>query len=128
MKKDPGYAFYHASTWVYDYGSPKLLELWKQIEKEVFIPSRGNLGKLKTAFTYACIEINRPNIDFIETLIRVLEKGGDSEITCAVVMTIIGATVGYSAIPGYFKQKIVNSSLKDSPRPRDEKYAPSNCI
>ena len=63
--------------------------------------------------------MNNPEIDFIESLVRVLEKGGDSEITCSVVMTLIGATVGYTGIPGYFKQKIVNSSLRDSPRPRE---------
>ena len=52
-------AYHHTSKWVYDYGSQKLLELWKAIEKEVMIPSRGNLGKLKTSFTYAFIEVNR---------------------------------------------------------------------
>ena len=118
MHKNPEVAFHSASKWVYDYGSAKLLELWKVIEKGVFIPSRGNLGKLKTSFSYAFIEVNRPEKNFIESLVRVLEKGGDSEITCSIVMTVVGATVGYKEIPGYFKQKIVNSSPKDSPRPR----------
>ncbi len=55
-------------------------------------------------------------------------KGGDSETNCAVVMTLIGAAVGYNGIPGYFKQKIINSRMKDSPRPRDEKYSPYKII
>ena len=71
-------AFHETSKWVYDYGTKKLLELWKAIEKGVLIPSRGNLGKLKTSFTYAFIEASRPDKSFIQSLVRVLEKGGDS--------------------------------------------------
>ena len=43
-------------------------------------------------------------------------------------MAVIGAIVGYNGIPGYFKQKIINSRMKDSPRPRDEKYSPHQII
>ena len=64
----------------------------------------------------------------MQCLISILEKGGDTEANCAIVMTLVGAVVGYSGIPGYFKQKIVNSRMKDSPRPRDEKYSPHMVI
>jgi hypothetical protein len=30
-------------------------------------------------------------------------KGGDTEINGAIVMTLIGAIVGYNGIPRYFK-------------------------
>jgi hypothetical protein len=43
-------------------------------------------------------------------------------------MTLVGAAVGYNGIPGYFKQKIVNSRMKNSTRPRDEKDSPHNAI
>jgi len=43
-------------------------------------------------------------------------------------LALVGAIVGYNGIPGYFKQKIINSRMKDSPRPRDEKYGPNNVI
>lgn len=76
------------------------------------------MGKLKTSFTYACIEINKRQLDFVESLITILSKGGDTETNCAIVMTLIGAIVGYNGIPGYFKQKIVNSRMQDSPKPR----------
>jgi hypothetical protein len=56
-------------------------------------------------------------------MVRILMKGGDAETNCAIVLTLIGAIVGYNGIPGYFKQKIVNSRMKDSPRPRDDKYS-----
>ena len=43
-------------------------------------------------------------------------------------MAMIGAIVGYNGIPGYFKQKIINSRMRDSPRPRDEIYSPHQII
>ena len=77
------------------------------------------MGKLKTSFTYACIDLNKNHPDFIDSLIRILLKGGDTETNCAVVLAIVGAIVGYNGIPNYFKQKIVNSRMKNSPRPRE---------
>jgi ADP-ribosylglycohydrolase len=77
------------------------------------------MGKLKTSFTYSCIEINKKDVNFIDSLIATLMKGGDTETNCAIVMTLVGAIVGYNGIPGYFKQKIVNSRIKNSIRPRD---------
>lgn len=76
------------------------------------------MGRLKTSFTYSCIEINKKDINFIDTLIRILSKGGDTETNCSIVLTLVGAVIGYNGIPGYFKQKIINSRMKDSPRPR----------
>ena len=52
-----------------------------------------------------------------------MQKGGDTDANCAIVMTIIGAIVGYNGIPGYFKQKLINSRMKDSPKPRNEIYS-----
>jgi hypothetical protein len=71
-------AFYAASKWAYEHGSKKLMELWKVVEKRIEIPSRGNMGKLKTSFTYSCIEINNKDINFIDSLIATLMKGGDT--------------------------------------------------
>lgn len=126
--RDHELAFYEASKWVYANGSSKLLELWGVIEKGVEIKSSGNMGRLKTSFTYACIEINRGQPDFMESLVKVMLRGGDTETNCAVVMGIVGAIVGYNRIPNYLKQKIVNSRMKNSPRPRDEKYSPHNIV
>jgi ADP-ribosylglycohydrolase len=117
-------AFYSASKWTYEHGSKKLMELWKVVEKSIEIPSRGNMGKLKTSFTYSCIEINKKDINFVDCLVGTLIKGGNTETNCAIIMTLVGAAVGYNRIPGYFKQKIVNSRVKNSIRPRDKKYSP----
>lgn len=59
LTKDEERAFYEASKWVYENGGEKMREIWKIIERNIEIPSRGNMGKLKTSFTYACIEINK---------------------------------------------------------------------
>ena len=86
------------------------------------------MGRLKTSFTYAFIELSKKEIDFFEILLYQLQKGGDTDANCAIVMALIGATCGYNWIPGYFKQKIINSRMKNSPRPRDEKYSPHQVV
>jgi hypothetical protein len=53
--KDHQLAFHEAARWVYSRGSEKLKELWKYVELDVVIHAQGNVGKLKTSFTYACI-------------------------------------------------------------------------
>ena len=117
-------AFYEPSKWVYSRGSEKLRDLWRFVELDIEIRSRGNTGKLKTAFTYACIEINRKNTKFMESLLRTLGKGGDTDAIGAIVMGLVGSVVGYNAIPSYFKQKIANSRMTQSSRPREEEYTP----
>lgn len=72
--------------------------------------------------------MNNKYTNFTDSLVRILSKGGDTETNCAIVMTLVGAMVGYNGIPSYFKQKIVNSRMKDSPRPRDEKYSPHKVV
>jgi hypothetical protein len=57
--KDHELAFYEASKWVYSRGSEKLKDLWRHVELDIEISSKNNIGKLKTSFTYACIEINK---------------------------------------------------------------------
>ena len=77
------------------------------------------MGKLKTSFTYSFIELSKKDINFFEILVHNLQRGGDTDCNCAIVMALVGAVVGYNGIPGYFKQKIINSRMKDTPRPRD---------
>ena len=49
---------------------------------------------------------------------NILAKGGDTDSNCAIVMGLIGAITGYNKIPSYFRNKIINSSMKNTPRPR----------
>lgn len=118
--KDHELAFYEASKWVYSRGSDKLRDLWRHVELEVEISSKNNIGKLKTSFTYACIEINKREVKFMESLLNTLLKGGDTDANSAIVMALVGSIVGYNMIPSYFKQKIVNSRMTQSSRPRED--------
>jgi hypothetical protein len=90
--------------------------------------NRYNISKLKTAFLYTGTEINKKEIKFTDSLIDVLMKGGDTEINGAIVMTLIGAIVGYNGIPRYFKEKIIGGNVNDNLKERDKIYCVSNVI
>lgn len=55
-------------------------------------------------------------------------QGGDTDSNCAIVMGLIGAILGYNGIPSYYRKKIIEFNMKNSPRPRDEKYSPNKII
>ena len=56
----------------------------------------------------------------MDSLLNILVKGGDTDANCSVVMGLVGSVVGYNAIPSYFKQKVVNSRMSQSSRPRND--------
>ena len=56
----------------------------------------------------------------MDSLLTTLAKGGDTDANCAVVMGLVGSVIGYNAIPSYFKQKVVNSRMTQSSRPRSD--------
>ena len=87
---------------------------------DIVIPAQGNMGRLKTAFSYACIEVGKKEIKFMDSLLKTLLKGGDSDANCSIVMALIGCIVGYNQIPSYFKQKIMNFRMSQSSKPRNE--------
>lgn len=118
--RDHEYAFYEAAKWVYSRGSDKLKDLWRCVELDIDINSRSSIGKLKSSFTYACVEVNKRNLKFMDSLLATLAKGGDTDANCAIVMGLVGSVIGYNAIPSYFKQKIVNSRMTQSSRPRND--------
>lgn len=64
----------------------------------------------------------------MESLLKNLAKGGDTDANCAIVMCLVGSIIGYNGIPSYFKQKITNSRMTQSSRPRDDEYTPYHII
>ena len=64
----------------------------------------------------------------MDSLLTTLAKGGDTDANCAVVMGLVGSVVGYNSIPSYFKQKVVNSRMSQSSRPRNEEYTAYHII
>lgn len=117
--KDHQFAFHEAARWVYSRGCDKLKELWKYVELDITIHAQGNVGKLKTAFTYALSEISKKEVKFMDSLLKTLLNGGETDANCAIVMALIGSIVGYNQIPSYFKQKILNFRMSQSSRPRN---------
>ena len=69
------------------------------------------MGKLKTGFTYTATELMRNEVNFIDSLTNTLLKGGETDSNCAIVMTMVGAIVGYNSIPSYFRHKIANYTV-----------------
>jgi len=64
----------------------------------------------------------------MDSLLKTLVKGGDTDANAAIVMALVGSIVGYNSIPPYFKHKIVNSRMSQSCRPREDKYTPYHII
>jgi hypothetical protein len=69
LRGDHEEVFYLIAKSIYDSGSDELQALWQIVEKGHIVPSKGNLGRLKTSFTYAFIELNQPALNFTNTLI-----------------------------------------------------------
>ncbi len=55
----------------------------------------------------------------MQSLLKTLIKGGDSDANCSIVMALVGSITGYNNIPSYFKQKIIISRMNQSSRPRN---------
>jgi hypothetical protein len=57
---------------------------------------------------------------YIEIAGRILAKGCNTDTNCSIVLCCIGAALGYSNTPYYFREKILKSDHKPAPnRPRD---------
>jgi hypothetical protein len=64
----------------------------------------------------------------MESLLKTLVKGGDTDANSAIVMALVGSIVGYNSIPSYFKQKIMNSRMSQSSMPRNDEYSSYHVI
>ena len=47
---------------------------------------------------------------FIESILRVISKGFNTDTNCSIVLGLVGAVIGFNNIPSFFKNKILNSS------------------
>jgi ADP-ribosylglycohydrolase len=64
----------------------------------------------------------------MESLLQTLLKGGDTDANSSIVMALVGSIIGYNNIPSYFKQKIMNSRMTQSSRPRHDEYTPYHVV
>jgi hypothetical protein len=83
---------------------------------------------LKYPFMYAITELlevgegpQRQKKQFVESAVRVLSKGFNTDTNCSIVLGLVGAIIGYDHIPAFFRNKILNSSPLPS-RQRKKNY------
>ena len=98
-------------------------ELWTLIEKavsmamditvldEFAIPSLGEGWTGDEALAIAIYSMMKHLDNFEDALAAAVNHDGDSDSTGAICGNLIGAIIGYDAIPGHFKQKLELSNL-----------------
>lgn len=47
---------------------------------------------------------------FIDSSVRVISKGHNTDTNASIVLGMVGAIIGYNNIPSFFKNKIINSN------------------
>jgi ADP-ribosylglycohydrolase len=67
----------------------------------------GQSCPLKNSFPSALLAVVQTPDDFAETLLRVLAAGGDNAGRAAIAGAMLGAHLGYLAIPDYLRQQLV---------------------
>ncbi len=60
------------------------------------------------------INKNRKKVNFIDSLIKILFKGYNTDTNCAIVMGMVGAIIGYNEIPNYFKNVVMDCNVEKS--------------
>jgi hypothetical protein len=92
-------------------------------------------NNLKFPFVFAInemLEIGKGKIDlkkqFIESTVRVLSKGFNTDTNCSISLGLVGAVIGYINIPSYFKNRIINSDYKVSKTNRGRDYNSARVI
>jgi hypothetical protein len=65
---------------------------------------------------------------FIESTIRILSKGFNTDTNCSIVLGLIGAVVGYNNIPSYYRSKVLNGEYSAGGRVRNRDYSSKRVI
>ena len=76
------------------------------------MPGCPTIGFVKIAFDHSFRELIKENIDFDETMKRVLLLAGDTDTNAAIVGAMIGAYVGYKALNEDWKNKVETYEFK----------------
>ncbi len=97
--------------------------LWEDIEQGVEKNTRIYVNKISATFSVAIQELSKANQKFLDNLLYLLMKKGETNINTAVGMGLIGAYLGYNKIPSYFSNKIAVSRMSQSSKPRPEIYS-----
>ena len=112
-----------------------MIELWSCIEDDKNqVMSNVTASNLKFPFVFAInemLEVDDRQKDlkkvFINSAIRTLSKGFNTDTNCSIVLGLIGAIIGYNNIPSYFRNKIL-SCEGSSPKARGRDYHPKRIV
>ena len=93
-----------------------MIELWSCVEdNKDQTMSNVTASNLKFPFVFAVnemLEVDDRQKDlkkvFINSAIRTLSKGFNTDTNCSIVLGLVGAIIGYNNIPSYFRNKILN--------------------
>ena len=114
-------AYHQAAQSVYNFGSERMVALWKQVEEASgSLPNMrlnsGNATHLRFPFLLAVnemleIDLNQhdPRKQFIDSAVRTLSKGFNTDTNCSVVLGLVGSIIGYNNIPSYFVDKLLHA-------------------
>lgn len=129
-------AYHKASQYIHNFGSEKMIDLWSCIEEnQTLNMTTSTANNLKYPFVYALNEMLEIDVQqkdlkkaFIESTIRVLAKGFNTDTNCSIVLGLIGAVVGYNNIPSYYRSKVLNGEYSASGRKRNRDYSSKRII
>ena len=89
---------------------------WLEVSKQEHrIPGNTNIGWAKIAWTYGVHELhtlssNTPKLDtnYFKTVMKeIIGKGGDTDTNAAIVGGLLGALVGFTALPSEYISKMM---------------------
>jgi hypothetical protein len=87
----------------------------------------GCASHLRFPFIFALKELMNLEItkkdtkkQYLDAAIRVLSRGFNTDTNCSIVLSLVGAALGYDGIPHYFKDKVLKSAKENgTKRTRD---------
>lgn len=112
-------AYHQACQSVYASKHKNLLDVWSLIETNtILLMSNINASRARFPFIYSVNELleyeawrKDKRLFFIDCLLRVLNKGYNTDTNCSVVLGMVGAAMGYHEIPSYYKAKIIEGQV-----------------
>lgn len=95
----------------------------KDIEQSPPMNAKTHIGYAKIAFDHAFRQILGLEVNFEYSMRQILYQGGDTDTNAAIVGAVIGAYVGYDALPQMWKQKVESfNSMTMEGIPRNEEF------
>lgn len=94
--------------------------VWWNIAKfsPELIPAKPDIGFIKIAWTYAISFLfSEKPLNFSTALTKVLAQGGDTDTNACICGGILGAMLGFQAIPGEMVKKLLHCKYQKKKRP-----------